>query len=303
MKIMLQFPEGLKRNAIAKAKELEAEGHIVFIASAPCYGACDICLDEARAVGAQKIIHFGHAEFMPIKSDIEIEYVPHYETIPEENLHATMKKAIVELKDYKKVGLVTTVQHIKQITDVEKLLVAAGKTIITEKGGVHVRHQGQVLGCDAISAVLAAKEADCILYFGGGKFHPLGIPALKPVLVADPYLGSAYWITQEIEKLRKRRQGAILMASKSKRFGIIVSTKVGQFNLSGAALVKKKLAEKGREGYLLVSNEIHPISVANFNSFDAYINTACPRIGDDHDVYDKPIVDLTDFKRLLELMV
>ena len=54
---------------------------------------------------------------------------------------------------------------------------------------------------------------------------------------------------------------------------------------------------------LLVANELNPLSLANFLSFDAYINTACPRINDDTDAYGKPIVNVADLKRLLELMV
>ena len=54
---------------------------------------------------------------------------------------------------------------------------------------------------------------------------------------------------------------------------------------------------------LLVANELNPLSLANFLSFDAYINTACPRISDDTDAYGKPIVNVADLKRLLELMV
>ena len=54
---------------------------------------------------------------------------------------------------------------------------------------------------------------------------------------------------------------------------------------------------------LLVANELNPVALQNFMSFDAYINTACPRINDDTDAYGKPIVNVKDLKRLLELMV
>ncbi len=53
---------------------------------------------------------------------------------------------------------------------------------------------------------------------------------------------------------------------------------------------------------LLVANEINPRALDDFNSFDAYISTACPRIGDDHDLYSKPVLDLSDLPRLLELI-
>ncbi len=304
VKIILQFPEGLKREALAQAEKYESEGHEVFVSSAPCYGACDVCLDEAKAVGAQKIVHFGHAEFMKIKSDIEIEYVPYEQKIEGGILQSTLSSAISELNAHKlkKIGLVTTVQHLGQFAQIKSMLESAGFEVIVEKGAAHVRHPGQILGCDSIAAQRASKKADAILYFGGGRFHPLGIPADKPVLCADPFQGNAYWITDDIVKLQKRKKGALLAASQAKRFGILVCTKIGQMNLPGAKLAKKKLEERGRTAVLLVANEINPRALDDFNSFDAYISTACPRIGDDHDLYSKPILDLSDLPRLLELL-
>ncbi|VVB58455.1 2-(3-amino-3-carboxypropyl)histidine synthase [Candidatus Anstonella stagnisolia] len=303
MRIILQFPEGLKQKAQEYAQRYEKEGHEVFVASAPCYGACDLCIDEARAVGAQKLVHVGHAEFMKMDvKGLEIEYIPYFDTLPKEILENAVEKALEMLHAHKKIALVTTVQHIGQIEEIKKAFEKGGKKILLEKGGKHVRHEGQILGCDSIAASKAAPNADCVVYFGGGQFHPLGIRAGKPVLVADPYLGKAYWITEEIEKLEKKRKGAILASAHAKNFGIIVSTKNGQFNLTGARLAKKELEKRGKKALLLVSNEIFPLALEDFNMFDAYISTACPRIGDDHSIYKKPIIDFGDFKRVLELM-
>jgi 2-(3-amino-3-carboxypropyl)histidine synthase len=161
-----------------------------------------------------------------------------------------------------------------------------------------------VLGCDGTAAFAGdARNADAIVYFGGGKFHPTGIPSGKPVLCADPHLGDAYWITDEIVRQEKRRKGSLLAASQARTFGILLSTKAGQANLPGAALAKKLIGKKGRRAEILVANEFSPLSLANFLSFDAYINTACPRITDDREAYGKPLVNISDMKRLLELMV
>ena len=56
----LQFPEGLKTNALAIASEIEKKTDakvIIFID--PCYGACDLKEIE----GMDLLIHFGHNEF------------------------------------------------------------------------------------------------------------------------------------------------------------------------------------------------------------------------------------------------
>ena len=186
----------------------------------------------------------------------------------------------------------------------KKFLQGAGFPVALGKGGAHVRHAGQVLGCDGTAAFSgSAKSADTVVYFGGGKFHPTGIPSGKPVLCADPHLQDAYWITDEIVRQEKRRNGSLLAASEARTFCILLSTKNGQFNLSGAQLAKKLIEKKGRRAQIVVANEFSSLALANFLAFDAYINTACPRISDDREAYGKPVVNMADIRRLLEIMV
>ena len=57
----LQFPEGLKENAVGIASKIEEKTSakaITFID--PCYGACDL----KEIVGMDLLIHFGHTEFL-----------------------------------------------------------------------------------------------------------------------------------------------------------------------------------------------------------------------------------------------
>lgn len=305
MRIIIQFPEGLKQKAMEEASKLEAQGHEVLISASPCYGACDLCLDEARNVKAEKIIHFGHAEFMRVKSDIEIEYVPYFSELDWKVGKRVLDKAMEMLAGQKAraIALVFPVQHLENSKKVKKHLEESGLVVKLGMGGGHVRHPGQVLGCDS-DAVVNAGEVDAVVYFGGGKFHPTGLPSTKPVLCADPHLGDSYWITDEIRRVERKRQGSILAAAtKAKAFGILVSTKCGQINMTGARMARKLLEKKGRKAAILVANELNPVSLANFMSFDAYINTACPRINDDTELYGKPIVNVADLKRLLEIMV
>lgn len=304
MRIILQFPEGLKAKALEEAAKLEAQGHEVFVACAPCFGACDLCLDEARHVKADKLIHFGHAEFSHAKSDIEIEYRPYFLDVDWNLTVKVLAKAGNLLKNAgaKKLALTFPVQHLENSRRVKKELEKLGFEVVLGMGGKHIRHPGQVLGCDSDSVPNAGK-VDAVVYFGGGKFHPTGIPSGKPIICADPHLGDAYDITGEILRVEKKRKGSLLAASEAKRFGVLVSTKCGQMNMAGARLAKKLLETRARTAMILVANELSPISLANFMTFDAYINTACPRINDDTEAYGKPIVNVADLKRLLEIMV
>ena len=60
----LQFPEGLKTQAIDIARKIEEEtGVTIVIFADPCYGACDTKDFEAEKMGVDIIFQFGHDPF------------------------------------------------------------------------------------------------------------------------------------------------------------------------------------------------------------------------------------------------
>jgi len=60
----LQFPEGLKTQAVSVAREIEAKtGCTTVIFADPCYGACDTKELEAEKLGVDLIFQFGHDRF------------------------------------------------------------------------------------------------------------------------------------------------------------------------------------------------------------------------------------------------
>ena len=301
----MQFPEGLKEKASEISAKLEKEGNEVFISASPCFGACDLALAEAEAIGAEKIVHYGHASF-PIanKSGITIEFV---EWNLEMSLTPVLKKAIEDerFKKCETVALVTTVQHVKKISEMRKLLEENGKRVFVGKPGPKAKYAGQVLGCDPGAAISIEKDADCILYVGGGNFHPIGIAvkSRKQILVADPYSGEVKWMDNEISGYEKKRKGLLNRALQAKNFGIIVSTKPGQQSLEASIALKKALAKVGKKAEILVANFVSPEPLMNFRTFDAYINTACPRISiDDSGSYDKPMINLDEALLLVKLL-
>jgi 2-(3-amino-3-carboxypropyl)histidine synthase len=298
MRILLQFPEGLKQKALEIAKKYESEGHTVFLSASACYGACDISLDEARWIKADKIIHFGHSRFVKADLPIPVEYVEYFVDIDVEGLAA----ALPFLEGKEKIAIGTTIQHIKQLKAMKEYLEKHGKKVLIGNGAM-ASEPGQVLGCDALALSSVAGKADAILFVGNGMFHALAIAPQEgvPIIVYDPYSKKARDIRAEIKKLRKRRQGAILKALECKRFGIMVSTKAGQFNLGVAEKAKKDLEKLGLEAEILVSNELEPLAVNNFLVFDCYVNTACPRMADDTEEFGKPVLNYEMLREMLEL--
>ncbi|MBN2202950.1 MAG: diphthamide biosynthesis enzyme Dph2 [Candidatus Aenigmarchaeota archaeon] len=276
MKI-LQIPDGLKN----KALEL-ADKHDAIIYCESCYGACDICDSEAKALGCDEIIHYGHSKFM--ESEIPVEYV---------EMRQEYDPRPVLQKDFEKIegdiiGLVSAVQYLGSLEKAREFLENNGKKALIGKGNYN---NGQILGCEVSAAKSIEEVVDSFLYIGSGKFHPLGlaIKTKKPVFVLDVEGGKI----EELDKtlFEKQKYAAIALSKDAKKFGILVSTKPGQKNIELAKKIKKELEEKGKKAYILVFNEIRPEKLLGI-SLDCYINTACPRVAiENRAEFKKPILN------------
>ena len=305
MRVLLQFPEGLKAQALGHARKLEREGHEVVLSGAPCFGACDLAYEEAIASKADKIIHFGHAEYpLQIKPPIPIEHVEWKDDV---DILPVLKLALADERfaNAKTVGLLTTVQHLHKLAEVISFLERHGKSVVVGRHGPFSKYDGQILGCDVYSAINVDSKVDCHLYFGGGLFHPDGaaFACSKPVLSCDPHLGKILWLDGLKEKWEKRKKAFLALGIRAKRFGIIVSTKPGQFFLDAARRLKKDLEVLGKEAAIITFNHVSPDALRNFRSFDFYVNTACPRLAlDDFRQFDKPVLNLGDAYELVSLL-
>ena len=298
MKILLQFPEGLKQEALKHAKKLELEGNEVFISASPTFGACDLAIDEAKNLGAEKLIHFGHAEFH--KVDFNVEYISYSYDAPLELLPKSLEK----LEPFNTIGLMTTIQHIHQLETVKKFYEEHGKKVLIGKPYGFAKKNGQILGCDIGSAARIDKEVDALVYFGGGLFHPLGalLNTKKPFLLIEPFNNTIEFLDRYREIYNKRSRGRILSALEAKKVGILVSTKNGQHNMSMAKVLKEKLEKDGILTAILVANTFDFDSINNMMEFDAFVNTACPRIAiDDTDRTRKPLLSANEIMEVLRL--
>jgi len=296
VRVLLQLPEGLKDKAFKLAERLEREGKEVVVSCSPCYGACDVALEEARRCGADKIIQYGHSAFK-LRGGIPVEFIEYRTPVKFKKL---LSRALKELKDFRRVGLVTTVQHIGQLESIKQFLKGRGKRVSIGKHGSRARYNGQILGCDWGSIKSIEKEVDCFLYFGGGIFHPLGgaLATEKPFLAVDPFTGDIRWMEEERRRELRRRKGALLAAIEARRFGVVCSTKPGQFNFKKALAIKKMLEAEGKDAQILICNELNYESLNNFLEVDCFVNTACPRIVEDYARLRKPILDAEEINKV-----
>jgi 2-(3-amino-3-carboxypropyl)histidine synthase len=297
MRILLQFPEGLKQYALQHAKKLENEGNEVFISASPTFGACDLALDEAKKLNADKLVHFGHNEFMHV--DFNVEYIPYSIDIDLSFIDEVVKEV-----PYKKIGLVTTVQHIHQLADAKQILELKGKTVIIGKPYGFAKVKGQILGCDVGSASTIDKDVDCFVYFGGGLFHPLGAvySTTKPFFSIDPSAGKWMWLDSYREKHNKEEKGKITRGLYAKSFGILVSTKNGQYNINLASILKHMIEKQDMQAAILIANTFDFDSLNNMMEFDAFVNTACPRMAtDDTERLRKPLLSANELMEILKM--
>jgi 2-(3-amino-3-carboxypropyl)histidine synthase len=196
------------------------------------------------------------------------------------------------LEKWRKIGLVTTVQHVQTVDAVKETLLHAGKTVAVGDAG-RLGYPGQVIGCDYSNAKSVAKEVEAFLFIGGGRFHALGVALStgKPTVVADPYERRAYSIVDDAEKVAKQQWAVVREASEAKSFGLLVGLKPGQRRLEEALRLKEKLEEKGKSAYVLAAREVTPEVLMEFPSVEAFVNTACPRISlDDASKFEKPVI-------------
>jgi 2-(3-amino-3-carboxypropyl)histidine synthase len=298
MRILLQFPEGLKSKALAYAKTLEKEGNEVFISASPTFGACDLAIDEAKNLHVDKLVHYGHAEFHHV--DFNVEYVEYAIDAP----LSLLEDSLESIKNYSTIGIVTTIQHIHQLDAIKEFYTQKGKNVIIGKPYGFAKKKGQILGCDIGSAASIDKQVDAFIYFGGGLFHPLGavLATTKPFLVIEPFANKIEFIDNLREKYSRKSKGKILSAMDAKNFGILVSTKNGQHNMNLAKLLKKKIEDNKLNAEILVANTFDFESINNMLEFDVLVNTACPRIAiDDTERTPKPLISANELMQLLKM--
>lgn len=287
-RVLIQLPQGLKNEGVRIAKVVEKTGALPIVSADPCYGACDLAIDEAEKLGADLIIHYGHAKLL------KYEKVPtiYVEARATTSVNDVIEEAICLIENWGKIGLVTTVQHLQTLDEVKEILIRAGKTVMIGDAG-RLNYPGQVIGCDYSNAKSIASDVEAFLFIGGGRFHALGLAlsTSKPTIVADPYEKRAYTANEEAEKILKKRWASIREAEMAKTFAVFVGLKPGQKHFEEALRIKEKLEKTGKAAYIFALRELTPEVIMEFPAVDAYVNTACPRIAlDDASRFQKPVL-------------
>jgi len=287
-RVLIQLPEGLKTRGLHLASVVEKAGALAVVSADPCYGACDMAFQEAQSLGADLLVHYGHSG---MTSQVLVPTI-YLEARAAVSVKSAVKKAMPFLKQWRNIGLVTTVQHVDTLDEARQTLLEAGKTVAIGDAG-RMKHPGQVVGCDYSNAEAVAKDVEAFLFVGGGRFHAIGaaLATAKPTVVADPYEGRAHSVESEVKKLIKQRWASINEAKRAVRFGVLIGLKSGQKRLDRAVWIKEKLGKAGKKAALLALREVTPEALMQFPTVEAFVNTACPRVSlDDASKFLKPVL-------------
>jgi len=288
-RVLIQLPEGLRTKASIVASIIENAGALAIVSADPCYGACDLAIPEAESLSADLIVHFGHSEL------VKSEKVPvvYFEARAMIGVGKVVEEALHLLEPWKKVGLVTTIQHLNKLDEVRGMLNEAGKTVVVGDAR-RMTYPGQIIGCDYNNAESIKDEVEAFLFLGGGRFHPIGlaIDIMKPTIVADIYEGRAYSIDSEVQATIKKRWACISKAKESKNFGVLIGLKTGQKNIEAALRVKDLLVEKNKKATLLALREMNNTVLLQFPELEAFVNTSCPRVS--FGEFQKPVLTIRE---------
>jgi len=287
--ILIQLPNGLKSKGAYLSKLIEEQtGATVFISSKPCYGGCDLPICTAKAVKADLVVHYGHAPFTTQK-EISVIYLFAKATL---DLTQLLKKVRTFLGRSRKIGIGTTIQHLHALEDFRRSLEDLGYEVTIPSEVKNTRLKGQITGCDYSSLKHISEKVDLFLIIGS-RFHGLGAALAldKPVILADPYSNSVSNMEPYKRKTLKQRYAFIEKAKNAKVFGLLLSTKTGQFNLNLALVLRELLVKAGKTVIMLVDEEIVPEYLTNFTNIDIFVDMACPRLAtDDPGRFGKPIL-------------
>ncbi|HTT72659.1 MAG TPA: diphthamide biosynthesis enzyme Dph2 [Thermoplasmata archaeon] len=296
-RIVLQVPAGLVRNAHETAATLREEvGASVVLATRPCFGACDLPTRE-EAPGADVAVVLGHAPIPNVPLVRPTYFVEMRDPFGDpEALAGAVRAAGLPTR----LGLVVAVQHLGLVAPFVDALARRGYAVRVGTGDHRLAYPGQALGCNYTGAEAVEADVDGFLFLGSGAFHPIGLALAvdRPVWSLDPRRGT---LEPPIDRatLVARRQLRVAGARDARRWGILVSTFAGQNRIGTARALEARARARGREAELLVFDRLDPRDLEG-RAFDAYVNTACPRIAiDDAELYSRPILTPPEFLQAL----
>ncbi len=303
-KILLQMPEGLLDDPLKTLLEvLEPLSAQIFVAGDPSYGVCDLAINLATQLECELLIHFGHNEFgfqqkihTKANKSIDILLIPTFVTFGISSYFPKISEKLKELK-WSSIGLIATVQHLNNLQELKNYLDSIGiKTTI--------QGEGQMLGCHIENIRGFSNNVDGIVSLHAGYFHTNGLllSTLLPILQLNPFTGEiTYFSSEERDTLIRIRHAIISQARSATIWGILGSSKLGQYHPNQISRIEKILQAHKKFKVSVIAENLNFKNLSNFTWVDAWVDTACPRLAlDDQINFTKPVLTFKEFLYLFK---
>jgi len=219
------------------------------------------------------------------------------------NLEDKLKNYLLKNK-IKSIALFASVQFLEVNSFIKELDNINIKVNITK--AKRTSNPLQILGCDAYHDSFQTdiiRESDAILYLGDGYFHPKALllsqiksQKIKPVIMWNPISKTLEILDEKIilKQIKKYKRN-LRMFINARTIGILVAIKPGQNYFQTAKKLKAHLESQGKKAYIFVGDNLDLMHFENYPFIEAWINTACPRIGTDDIVNIKqPLINVKE---------
>ena len=302
-KLLLQAPDGIKRYAVEVAEELEDRGFEVLLSASHAWGGCDVALAELAGAGCDALVHVGHHGPVRFRAPKNVLFVPAYSTV---EVDGVLESAAAKLSSegVRKVGLISSVQHVHQLERARRVLAEYGIEALTSKSPDPAMPEGLVIGCDARAAEKLRGSVDAFLVIAGGVFHALGVALATgaATYAADPYTGRVAEVGQMARKAVARRLADLAAALEARSGLLIASVKPGQrVGWSRLESLRGLLSRRGLRLRVAVCDDVTRDALQDYGGADVYINAACPRLAvDDAGMFPGPVANARELELVLE---
>ena len=212
-----------------------------------------------------------------------------------------------KLKDLpENIFLGSSVQFLDYLEKLKITLESMGKTVFLITGA-HSSVRGQILGCDIYGSEKIFRdfkkvgadennqmvlENSCFLIVSTGEFHALSgvLAELDKTDKAKTFALNP--INGNITKLDNKFsvKGQYLKFLEAENIGILITTKPGQHDVLDVDKIIGRYPEKNF--YKIISDNISPASLADYNYLDYFINTACPRMIDEKENFPRSVINM-----------
>ena len=296
--IGVQIPEGLRSLSFEISNLLhEKYNSDIYISLEPCFGACDIKYNHFKELGISTIIHFGNVKIpnLVLPKNVKVIFVPLYIKSNPIKMIEIADKYLRE-RHIKKLGLVSSIQMIKNIKLIEEELKKKGFQVFIGKGNSRVSQEGHVLGCNSSSAISIMKYVDVFIMFEDGSFHAksVSLSTQKDVICFDPLLETVFYYSyKELNKIAIEEASINLKkGGHINNIGILVSSKPGQ---NRSYLLKKLIKLLTRYKVSILTSDYLDINTINKTNYDLIISTICPRVTiDERSQFNIPILTIPE---------